>query len=243
MNMNQIKTLVLISATVLAGSMSYALATGGCASGTNCDATISTTATNDTVNTIKNEVTTKFSDASASDALRLQSVYQVTSSIGQTNSGNIYARGMQDQVITTGQGNVKIDVTAIGNNTSAELVGLHGVNLSITQKNSGNVTVDNFVAHPSVGGNMQVTTTAIGNNASVGWDLTTDKQAGDNSFGVKRDGAIRSFDTVGTYVGSVNQCNTGNVTASLDYRQDPAANIQISTTAIGNNLSFGVKTR
>ncbi len=163
--------------------------------------------------------------------------------MGQTNSGDIYARGIQDQVITTGKGDVTIGVTAIGNNVSAELVGLRNVNLSIAQKNSGDITVDNVITHPSVGGNMLVITSAIGNNASVSWDLTTDKTPSNNTFAVKQDGAIRSFDNVGTYVGSVAQCNTGAVVAMTNYMQDPAANVQINTTAIGNNLSFGVKTR
>ncbi|MES2207189.1 MAG: hypothetical protein V4525_10400 [Pseudomonadota bacterium] len=241
--MQKVNTLFFaISTTLLTGAMSYAFATD-CVDTNGCDTTINTTTTNTTINNTKNTVTTTFSNASAESALRLQSVYQTVGSIGQNNSGDVYARGYQDDVITTKKGDVKIGVTAIGNNVSAELIGLKSVNLSIAQKNSGDITADNAVLHPHVGGNMEVTTSAIGNNASVGWDLTTDKHPSDNAFDVKRDGALRSLNDIGTFVGSVEQCNTGDVTAVLAYRQDPAANIQISTTAIGNNLSFGVKTR
>ncbi|MES2831627.1 MAG: hypothetical protein V4695_06520 [Pseudomonadota bacterium] len=192
-------------------------------------------------NSTTNEITTVFTPASADAALRLKAVYTAVGTFSQNNSGHIVSNGGHDAVVT--RGNAQIDVTAIGNNFAADLVGIPSAHLAVTQKNSGNIAAINTVTRPEIGGNLEVTTTAIGNNASIGWDLTTDKNPSNNTFAVKKDGEIRGFENVGSLVSSLAQCNTGNVIAFTDYRKDPAANIKVSTTAIGNNMSFGVKTR
>ena len=241
--MNNIKVLFTAAATLLAaGAVSSAFATG-CTGSESCDITINTTTNNLTNNTTTNTVKTNFTSSSAEAGLRLQSVYDATGTFSQNNSGKVVSAGSQDYLITTGKGDVQVDVTAIGNNFSANLVGIGDVNLSLAQRNTGSVTAIDIVRHPYVGGNMEISTTAIGNNASVNWDLTTDKKPSNDNFDVKKDGVLRSFDTVGSYLGSISQCNTGSILAQTGYSQDPAANIKVSTTAIGNNISFGTKTR
>jgi hypothetical protein len=239
------KVNILIAASLgsilVAGPMSSAFAT--CVDAAGCTLDIASSTTNEAVNNTKNVVTTTFSDTSTKAGLALQSVYEATGVFSQKNTGAISSTGSHDQVITSGNGNGQLEVTGLGNNFSAELVGLRSVNLAMGQQNSGNIIASNTVRHPNVSGNLEVTTNAIGNNASVGWDLTTDTKPSNNAFDVKRDGAVRSFSTLGTYLGSIEQCNTGAITAKTDYMQDPAANIKVSTTAIGNNFSFGVKTR
>ena len=241
--MNHFKVFLSAAATILiAGTMSSASATG-CTGAGPCDIAISNNTTNLTTNTTTNAITTTFSEQSAAAGLRLQSVYDATGTFSQSNAGAIKSEANHDYLITTGRGDVSIDVTAIGNNFSANLVGMGDVNLSLSQRNTGNITATDTVRHPYVGGNMEISTTAIGNNASVNWDLTTDKSPSSNNFDVKKDGPVRSFDTVGSFLGSISQCNTGAILAQTGYSQDPSANIKVSTTAIGNNISFGVKTR
>jgi hypothetical protein len=241
--MKKMKTaLAAIGVVIAATTLTPAYATG-CTGAEACDLNIASATENTTYNGTTNVVTTEFSEASQHAALRLKSVYDTTATFSQNNSGLVQAVGLHDALVTTGYGNAQVEVTAIANNFSANLVGLESVNLSVSQKNTGNVNAENMTHHPYVGGNLEVSTTAIGNNASLGWDLTTDKTPSDNNFGVKRDGPLRSFDTVGSLIGSVEQCNTGDIVARTNYMQDPAANIKVSTTAIGNNLSFGVKTR
>jgi hypothetical protein len=244
--MNLAKTLIAaaISSVVLAGSIPVAFAAAStCATSEGCDINVNNTATSNVTNTTTNVITTTFNEASMKAGLALQSVYQATGSYAQKNTGDVTSIGRHDALITTGKGDVSIDATAIGNNFSAQLTGLKSVNLSAVQQNTGDITAINVVTHPKIGGNLEVSSTAIGNNASVNWDLTTDKNPSSNNFDVKRDGEIRSFSNVGTYVGSLEQCNTGNIYSTTNYMQDPAANIKISTTAIANNISIGVKTR
>lgn len=240
--MNHVKVIFTAAATLLAaGAMSSAFATG--CTGSECDITVTNTTNNVTNNTTTNSITTNFSKESTEAGLRLQSVYGAVGTFTQNNSGNVGSVGNQDYLITKSTGDVQVDVTAIGNNFSANLVGLGNVDLSVTQRNTGNVAAIDIVRHPNIGGNLEISTTAIGNNASVNWDLTTDKTPSNDNFAVKKDGGLRSFDTVGSYLGSISQCNTGSILAQTGYSQDPAANIKVSTTAIGNNISFGTKTR
>lgn len=208
-----------------------------------CSTNVTNIVKNDVTTNNTNIVTTVFSEASAADALRLKSVYVEAGVVTQNNSGNVASGGNHDYLITTGRGNVQIDTTAIGNNFSSELVGTRSANLTVVQKNSGDVTTVERVTHPNVGGNIEISSTAIGNNASIGWDLTTDKNPSNDNFAIKKDGPLRSYDAIGSLSLTLAQCNTGNISASTTYMQDPAANIKVSTTAIGNNMSFGVKTR
>ena len=241
--MNNVKVILTAAAALLAtGAMSSAFA-AGCTGSESCDITINTTTNNLANNSTTNSITTHFTSSSAEAGLRLQSVYDATGTFSQNNSGRIVSTANQDHLVTTGKGDVQVDVTAIANNFSANLVGVGDVNLSLAQRNTGSVKAIDIVRHPYVGGNMEISTTAIGNNASVNWDLTTDKTPSNDNFGVKKDGGLRSFDTVGSYLGSISQCNTGSILAQTSYSQDPAANIKVSTTAIGNNISFGTKTR
>lgn len=203
--------------------------------------TISSAIATDTPSNL--DVTVNFTEASQNSALRLKSVYSQAGVFNQNNSGGVSSTGTHDQIITTTGGNVQVDVTAIGNNFSSDLVGLKDVYISNSQINSGSVTSTNTVTHPSVGGNLEMSTTAIGNNTSIGWDLTTDLTPGNDSFAQKKDGPIRDFSVIGSFAGAVSQNNAGNISAVTTYRQDPAVNIKVSTTAIGNNLSFGAKTR
>jgi len=230
-----VKNVVLILATGVASS-AFATCTAS-----DCNIEIKNNTTTEVHNNITNEITTVFTPASAASGLLLKSVYSAVGTFSQSNSGNVKSNG--DQAIVITPGNVQIDVTAIGNNFSSDLVGVRSAHVALVQQNSGDIGAVSTVTRPKIGGNLEVTTTAIGNNASIGWDLTTDKNPSNNNFAVKKDGAIRDFSNVGSLVSSLAQCNTGNITAITNYRDDPAANIKISTTAIGNNMSFGVKTR
>ena len=236
-------TLLLSAATILAaGAAPFASAT--CV-GAECEIALKNVTDTTTNSTVGNHITTHFSEASSDAALRLKSVYQATGNFSQNNTAAVYSESHQDYPTTNNhdKGDVSIDVSAIGNNLSANLVGLKSVNLSVDQRNTGAVNAVSTTTHPNISGNLEITTTAIGNNAGVNWDMTTDKTPGSDSFVVKKDGAVRSFEGVGSYVGSITQCNTGGVGAQTAYSQDPAANIKISTTAIANNISFGIKTR
>lgn len=241
--MNNLKVILAATATLLVISAVPSAFATDCRGSEPCDIVINDTTHTYTKNTTINTVTTNFSKDSAEAGLRLQSVYDVTGTFAQKNTGTITATGNHDVLMTNNAGNVQVDVSAIANNVSANLVGMGNINLSIAQHNSGNVTATNDVRHPYVSGNMEISTTAIGNNASVNWDLTTDKAPGSDNFATKKDGRLRSFDSVGTSLGSIAQCNTGSILAQTSYSQDPAANIKVNTTAIGNNISFGTKTR
>jgi hypothetical protein len=187
---------------------------------------------------ITENVTVTFSQDSKDSALRLKSVYSNVVTSGQINSGNVTATSKNDLIIT-GK-NATVDNTAIGNNASLNLNGLNTVLGSVSQRNSGQIHATTTVTRPDVKGDLEISTTAIGNNASIGWDLTTDKVKGSG----ERDGDLMAFNgNVGRFFGGVGQCNTGNIVAETSYAQDPANNIKVSTTAIGNNMSFGVKTR
>lgn len=242
-HMNNVKVIFTVAASLLtAGAMSSAFATDCVGS---CDVTINTTVNDVTNNITTNTITTNFSTSSAEAGILLKSVYDATGTFTQNNSGSVTSTGSHDYLVTTSQnkGDVQVDVTAIGNNFSANLVGIGSANLSLAQRNTGAVTAVDVVRHPNIYGNLEISTTAIGNNASVNWDLTTDKKPSSDNFAVKKDGGLRSFDTVGSFLGSISQCNTGVILAQTSYSQDPAANIKVSTTAIGNNISFGTKTR
>ncbi|MFN7835143.1 MAG: hypothetical protein ACK5NY_05045 [Burkholderiaceae bacterium] len=187
---------------------------------------------------ITENVTVTFSQDSKDSALRLKSVYSNVVTSGQINSGNVTATSKNDLITTTGKATV--DNTAIGNNASFNLVGLNTVLGAVSQRNSGQIHASTTVTRPKVDGDLEISTTAIGNNASIGWDLTTDKVKGSG----ERDGDLMAFNgNVGKFFGGVGQCNSGNIYATTNYTEDPAKNIQVSTTAIGNNMSFGVKTR
>ena len=240
--MKKISLLVSVAAVLAAGAAPFASAT--CV-GAECDMALANVTNTTTNSTVSNSITTHFSEESNDAAWRLKSVYGATGNFSQNNTAPVRSESRQDYLITNGhdKGDVSVDVTAIGNNLSANLVGMKSVNLSVDQRNAGAVSAVSTTLHPNVGGNLEIATTAIGNNAGVNWDLTTDKNPSSDNFAVKKDGAVRGFDAVGSFVGSITQCNTGGVGAQTFYSQDPAANIKISTTAIANNISFGVKTR
>lgn len=138
----------------------------------------------------------------------------------QNNTGDNAALSDLKHVVITNNGNVDISTAAVGNSIQVNLQNSSNVALNhINQVNSGDQSAKTVLATAgNTVGEISLSTTAVGNNFSVNAENTSLN--------------LSSL--------SVNQCNTGNMTANTQYFWDPTK-LAVNTSAIGNAVSITVK--
>lgn len=138
----------------------------------------------------------------------------------QNNTGDNAALSDLKHVVITNNGNVDISTAAVGNSIQVNLQNSSDLALNhINQVNSGDQSAKTVLATAgNTVGEISLSTTAVGNNFSVTAENTSLN--------------LSSL--------SVNQCNTGNMTANTQYFWDPTK-LAVNTSAIGNSVSINVK--
>lgn len=138
----------------------------------------------------------------------------------QNNTGDNVALTDLKHVVMTNKGNIDVSTVAIGNTFQVDLKNAGNVSLNhINQVNSGDQVAQTVLATAGNDiGAISLATTAIGNATNINVENTP----------------------LDLSKLSINQCNTGNMTANTQYFWDPSK-LAVATSAVGNTASITVK--
>ncbi|HEX5486591.1 hypothetical protein [Limnobacter sp.] len=139
----------------------------------------------------------------------------------QNNTGDNAALGDLQHVVITNNGNVDISTAAVGNSIQVNL-----------QNASGDLALNHV---NQVNSGDQVAKTVLGTAGNTTGEISLSTTAVGNNFSVTAENTSLNLSSL-----SVNQCNTGNMTANTQYFWDPTK-LAVNTSAIGNAVSITVK--